>query len=100
MHFGDILCLKTTGELCFILRVYEAEGQRTTVDVRRPVMGREGITHMTDSFFAEELETAEQHLRHEANEMVLKLDIQQEIMAKREEEASKVSEKEPNLQVN
>lgn len=91
MQFGDLLCMKTTGELVYVLGVYEVEGQRTTVDVRRPVMGRAGISHPTNGFFADELETPEQHLRHEAKEMMLKANIQREVLdaANTPEEATK-----------
>lgn len=80
MKFGDIFCLKTTGELVFVLGVEEEAG---TVTIRRPTMTREGIVHVSQTFFQAELETAEQHLRNEAKEMVLKADIQEEILTAR-----------------
>lgn len=55
---GDVAYIKTTGEAVFVLEIYEGEG--SLVDVRRPVMGQNGISHSVDSFRLEELETFDQ----------------------------------------
>jgi hypothetical protein len=81
MQFGDILCLKTTGELVFVLTTYD---NLKTADVRRPTMERDGIFHKVDTFFQAELETPEEHLRREAKDMILKGDIQNEVLEARE----------------
>jgi hypothetical protein len=87
MKFGDLLCLKTTGELVFVLEVFPGtDDTAPQVEVRRPTMTREGITHAEDMFYQDELETPEQHLRYEAKEMVLKANIQEEILNAREAE--------------
>lgn len=95
MQFGDILCLKVTGELVFILDTFNGTSE---VQVRRPTMGRDGIKHVVDRFYQTELETAEEHLRHEAKEMLLKGKIQQEIFKATEE--PEVAEKVTDISVN
>lgn len=87
MEPGQVFCYKTTGELCLILAI---DGDR--VKVRRPVMTHEnGIQQSEDFIYAFELETVEQHLRREGQEMVLKSRIQNEMM----EELKKMDEKKP-----
>lgn len=98
MKFGDLLCLKTTGELCFVLQVFPGTDKTAPmVEVRRPTMTREGIVHAIDTFYQDELETPEQHLRYEAKEMVLKANIQDEILSTREAERA---EKKTDITVN
>jgi hypothetical protein len=76
MEPGDIVCYKTTGELCVVLLPFE-DG---TVNVRRPIMTHEnGITQSVDTINQFELESVEDHLRREAKEMVLKVQIQNEM---------------------
>jgi hypothetical protein len=75
MKPGEILCRRTTGELCIVLTELEAG----LYNVRRPVMQEKGIDHVIDEVYAFELETVEEHLRHEAKEMLLKIDIQEEM---------------------
>jgi len=80
MKPGQLMCLRTTGELCIITRSAAEDGGK--VAVRRPVMSHDdGIRHSEDGFFPFELETVEEHLRHEAKEMLLKTQIQEEMMA-------------------
>ncbi len=80
MKPGTVACLRTTGELCIVIRDAQADGGM--VFVRRPLMSHEnGIQHSEDTFFPFELETVEEHLRHEAKEMLLKTQIQEEMMA-------------------
>lgn len=76
METGDILCIKTTGELVTVLTVYSTSDE---VDVRRPVSGRDGISHEKLTLQTVELETEEQHLNREANAMILKVKIQKEL---------------------
>lgn len=76
---GTVLCRKTTGELCIVLNITDAV--QGLLHVRRPVMTAEnGINHVVDDVYTYELETVEDHLRHEAKEMVLKQTIQEEMM--------------------
>ncbi len=80
MKPGQVMCLKTTGELCIVIKDLQAESGQ--VLVRRPLMSHEnGIQHSEDSFYPFELESVEEHLRHEAKEMLLKTQIQEEMMA-------------------
>ncbi len=80
MKPGQVMCLRTTGELCIVIKVPQIEGDQ--LKVRRPLMSHEnGIQHSEDYFFPFELETVEEHLRHEAKEMLLKTQIQEEMMA-------------------
>ncbi|SRR6266404_7370657 len=84
MKPGQVMCLKTTGELCIVIgRSPEVEAVNGSVYItRRPVMTHEnGISHSLDTFQGFELETVEEHLRHEAKEMLLKTQIQEEMMA-------------------
>lgn len=68
---GDILVIKTTGELVYILDVTE---NQSIVNVRRAVMSEnKSINHVIDSFFIEELETGEQHLEREAGKARLQM---------------------------
>lgn len=86
---GTIMCRKTTGELCIVIsRVPHFEplqGQGVKgnglpqFEVRRPVMQEKGIDHVIDYVYEFELETVEEHLRHEAKEMLLKIEIQEEM---------------------
>lgn len=76
MQPGDIVCYKTTGELAVVLATHEALNQ---VDVRRPIMTENGIKQEVTTSYTFELETPEVHLRREAQEMVLKIKIQQEV---------------------
>ena len=91
MEYGTILCMKTTGELVFVL----GQGENGDVRVRRPVMTRDGIDQQVNFFHEAELETIEEHLRHEAKEMVLKSKIQEEIL----NELGK-KDKKPDVRVN
>ena len=100
MKAGDILCIKTTGELVVVLHVYPDEGK---VEVRRPTMTRDnGIIHNAEVLLKTELETSEDHLRREANEMLIKEKIQNEFLEAhtKAEEAKVVAFKKPDLAVN
>jgi hypothetical protein len=78
---GSILCFRTTGELVSVIGLVEP-GSR--VYVRRPVMQERGISHAADVVYLSELETVEEHLRREAKEMVLKVEIQNEMQEEME----------------
>ena len=91
---GTVLCRKTTGELCIVIKETSQEGVDLIV-VRRPVMTHEnGISHSLEGIFAFELETVEAHLRREAKEMVLKSQIQDEMMQELENSKKKPGVKE------
>lgn len=77
MQPGDIVCFKTTGELAVVL--YVGLEDKNEVDVRRPIMTENGIKQEVTTCFTFELETPEGHLRREAQEMILKMKIQQEV---------------------
>jgi hypothetical protein len=80
---GDIVCLRVTGELVTVLNPNGTDRTgREGVEVRRAVNGRDGIEHSLEVFDPCEFETSEQHLRHEAEEMILKYQIQEEMQTK------------------
>lgn len=95
---GKIVCLRTTGELVMLLKDIKEGTFSGTFLVRRPLMTRNGIVHVEDNFRPFELETVEQHLRHEANEMFLKSQIQEELQERLEQASDK--KKAGNLLVN
>lgn len=68
---GDILVIKTTGELVYVLEEKDEDGR---VDVRRAIMSdNKSISHVVDVFYADELETGEQHLEREASKARLQM---------------------------
>lgn len=90
---GTLLVYKTTGELCVVLHE-EDDGE---YQVRRPCMTHDyGIKHAIDTVAEFELETEEDHLRREAQSMVMKAKIQEEILAtfQAQEEKKKREEEE------
>lgn len=90
LELGQLMCFRTTGELALVVSICGG-GQ---VQVRRPVMTHEnGISHSIDEVFEFELETVEEHLRHEAKEMVLKIQIQEEMTAEMEKAKKPLGEK-------
>jgi hypothetical protein len=100
MELGDIFCVKTTGELVSIIEVND---DKSTVLTRRPSMTKDnGIVHYQDTFLQCEVETSEEHLRREANEMLIKEKIQNEFVEAHEkaQEAKVVAFKKSDLAVN
>jgi hypothetical protein len=97
---GTILCLKTTGELVLILKEIEGNEGRESVLVRRPVMGRDGIGHMSDLVFPFELETVEEHLRGEAKELLLKSKIQKAFFESAQEDEKQEKAEKKDYTVN
>lgn len=63
---GEVSFIKTTGEAVFVLNVATPEPKNcpslfdTVVTVRRPVMGQNGVRHLEDRFYLEELETLDE----------------------------------------
>lgn len=76
---GDVVVLKTTGEMAIVLGPAPQAGW---FSIRRPVMTRDGIIHEKDVMHELELESSEDHLNREANEMILKVRIQEEMQEK------------------
>jgi len=98
---GDVLCLRTTGERCVVLYPDVKYDEGSVVQVRRPTVGENGITWHREDFFAFELETAEEHLRREAEEMYLKAKLQNEMQEKLDaEERNSAKKKAEALLVN
>jgi hypothetical protein len=77
----------------FVLGAY-ANGD---LNVRRPVMTRDGIRHQEDSFTKAEIETVESHLRRELEEMKLKAKLQKEAFA---EEEAPIAAKKTDISIN
>ena len=77
---GDILAVKTTGEIVYLLGNPYGSDTGQKVDVRRPLLTEYGIKHEITTFFADELEPVEQYAEREANIQVLKLKMQRKLM--------------------
>lgn len=91
---GTILCFKTTGEMCLVLEDGMAKDGRANLKIRRPIMTKDnGIEHEEDIVYTFELETVEEHLRREAHEMVLKTEIQEELMEALEAKKARKNDK-------
>lgn len=88
MKPGELVCLKSTGELCVILGpAVDVHPQEGHYQIRRPVMTHDnGIKQVTEDVYAFELETEEEHLRREAKSMLLKVKIQDEMTEQLESE--------------
>ena len=94
MEPGQIVCLKSTGELCVVLGEND---DGVSINIRRPKMSHEdGINHEEMFVYPFELETVEEHLRREAKEMVLKVKIQEEM----QEEIDRTKKKPADVLVN
>jgi len=94
----EIKALKTTGERVFVLTERQEDGLCT---VRRAQMTENGIFHAEDSFYKQELESIEDNIRREANEMLLKARIQKELLdALKKEEGEADNSLAARLQVN
>lgn len=91
---GEIMCLKTTGEIVCVLGEVQP-GDR--VYIRRPIQNQAGISHASDTVYQFELEEPLEHFRKEAKEMLDKADIQREFEA---EMRKRVSDREPIERVN
>jgi hypothetical protein len=74
----EIMTLKLTGERVFVLD----NSLNGKILVRRPSMGPNGITHSQETFYLVELETLEDNIHREINEVLLKNRISQEITQK------------------
>lgn len=81
MNIGDLVYLKTTGEKVVVLGTTE-----TGLSVRRPVVGTDGVRHLTETFQAAELETFDEQATREFAEMAR---IQEHKMALREKTGGK-----------
>lgn len=87
----EIMALKLTGERVTILDEYKQETSgRETVTVRRPVMSQSGISHQIETFNIVEVETLEENLRREFEEVLLKDRVSKEIMQREMNKAGKV----------
>lgn len=99
---GEVLCLRTTGERVILLNPdVNGDGEGYVVSLRRPTIGESGIVWHEETFYAFELESAESHLRREAEEMYLKAKLQNEMQERlEEEEAGARKKKAETLLVN
>jgi hypothetical protein len=102
---NDVVAIKTTGEIVFVLTVDEASGGAS---VRRPVLSEGGISHAVEPYLLEELETVEAYVNREATMQTYKIKAQKNILEKaireleeaEREEANKKSRKAPLSIVN
>jgi len=76
---GTIVALKVTGERVFVLGENPTTVNGMFYSVRRPVVGPNGITHIIESFSGEELESVEESVRRELNDILMKRKLEQEI---------------------
>lgn len=67
---GTVLRLRTTGESVVVIG--DALGDEDQVQVRRPVNTPEGVKHLVDVFGLYELDTVEENLRREFNEIQIR----------------------------
>lgn len=85
-----VACVKTTGEHVFVLRTLTAneliaqgyQADAVVYFVRRPSVGNKGLFHYPETFTSDELESVEDNLKREINEMVLKAKMQQDELKK------------------
>ena len=92
MQAGEIVSIKTTGEKVFLRRYYE---DSAAWDVRRPTIDDEGkIFHTTEVFYENELETIEENLNRQIDEMLLKTRLQQRLYPK---EATEIPRLDPSI---
>jgi|SRR5579859_1651958 len=79
MKAGDAVAIRTTGEPCTVLKVAtlpEGDAQRleglsnVVVTVRRPVETKNGIDHVANSFYIEELELDEERKARQYKEFI------------------------------
>ncbi len=73
---GDLAIVKTTGEMVYVTGTTYDDG---TTEIRRPKLGKDGISHETEGVSADELETLEAHFRREATETALRQKIYEEV---------------------
>jgi hypothetical protein len=113
---GDILAIKTTGEIVYVLTdeddsQYKEDGfsgHYVEVKVRRPILSENGIAHEVAIFRSNELETVEEYVQREATMQTYKIKAQKNILEKaireleeaEREEANKKSRKAPLSIVN
>src|SRR5882757_10071743 len=79
LMIGTIVALKVTGERVFVLGENPTTVNGMFYSVRRPVVGPNGITHIIESFSGEELESVEESVRRELNDILMKRKLEQEI---------------------
>lgn len=80
---GTIAALKVTGERVFVLANVD-EG----FNVRRPVIGPNGISHVIEYFTPDELESTEASIRRELQDIILKRKLENELYAEYQKELS------------
>ena len=61
---GEVAFVRTTGEAVYVLKISDPSpklgDKELTVSVRRPVAGQDGVRHVIDGFFLNELESPEE----------------------------------------
>ena len=93
---GQIVGVKTSGERVYVIKEALGRDVMKAYLVRRPTMGRDGMAHVTETFYEDELESVEQNLTRELDEMVLKARLTEKILgAYRRELEAKQASKEP-----
>lgn len=67
---GSLLRLKTTGENVVIIG--DVADNEELVSVRRPINNPAGVQHVIEEFYLNELDTVEESIRREFNEMKIR----------------------------
>jgi hypothetical protein len=103
MKRGDIVCIKTTGELVMVIKdatrmadyhpqsnfLAVEQEDMLTVRVRRPVETENGITHVDNTFYTFELESPQDHLNRKAEAYMMNLNMQKSVIYKKIKELEK-----------
>jgi hypothetical protein len=82
---GDVVMVKTTGEMVFVLTEpklitpNEALGERECVLVRRPIITDDGVKHVISEFMMDELVPIETYINYETTVNTMKLVAQKRI---------------------
>src|SRR5208337_3945653 len=85
---NGIYCVKTTGERVFVFESFTEKYTNIEIaNVRRPIVGKNGLYHSLEQFRVEELETVSDSLDRDLAEMILKGEKQAEALKKARKES-------------
>jgi glutamyl-tRNA reductase len=90
---GDVLALKTTGEIVYVLGEPYGSDTGQKVDIRRPRLSENGISHEVNVVFVDELETIQEYVNREAEMATFKLEAQKNILEKKMRELEEKDKK-------
>jgi hypothetical protein len=93
---GDVIAIKTTGEIVYALGNAYGSDTGRKIDVRRPVLSDSGIEHVLATFFLDELESVEAYVNREATMQTYKIKAQKNILEKAIRELEEIEREEAN----